>query len=464
MAVGSAGLDALIALASAGSSDSGGIAGGTFAFEACVGEDGGFSGARALVACGALAPLRAQLESRDAGVAQRSVAALATMVRAGADLAEEVLDEPTLKRMVHAAGGGAGKGAGGWLAVQTAAAGLLGDAGALNGSLADTVVDAGSVAPLAELARSEDDRAASTALGALARLSSHSDSTAMRVAACDGVVSTLARALAERPVRARGAAAARLAMELCRRTPELTATVTIDGGAQALVRHAADAHAMPSGVCALSAVGHAAAFSTEGSRLLIECGAPLALVNVLAAEPPPGPNAAGAAAWACAALARHGAEGARPLAQAGALPALLRACESQRNATARRTAQEAALEIVRNCGVLAPIEALVDVATPAVILEEALARFVVGLAEGDANSAAGSTSKTLAAAAAARMSFVTSGALMRLMEVRKKRIGQLSEAAAVHISTISACFPEGLRSYYASGRRPTSMRTDPVVA
>lgn len=63
-------------------------------------------------------------------------------------------------------------------------------------------------------------------------------------------------------------------MELCRRTPELAAQVCgAHGGAQALVRHAADAHRTPAGVCTLSALGHVASFSAGGARLLVTCGA-----------------------------------------------------------------------------------------------------------------------------------------------------------------------------------------------
>lgn len=61
------------------------------------------------------------------------------------------------------------------------------------------------------------------------------------------------------------------------------------------------------------------------------------------------------------------------------LPPLLRAAEQQRSAATRRAAREAALETVRACGVLEPIEALIDAAVPAALLEEALARFAEGL-------------------------------------------------------------------------------------
>lgn len=56
------------------------------------------------MACGALSPLRAQLEGPDSGVVRRALEALAVVVRAGEDMAAEVLDGATLERVVHHAG------------------------------------------------------------------------------------------------------------------------------------------------------------------------------------------------------------------------------------------------------------------------------------------------------------------------------------------------------------------------
>lgn len=80
-----------------------------------------------------------------------------------------------------------------WLAVRSAAAGLLGDAGALSEGLAESVVAAGGVAPLSALATGGGESEAAVALEALARLSRHADSTAAAVAAGGGVVAAIAK-------------------------------------------------------------------------------------------------------------------------------------------------------------------------------------------------------------------------------------------------------------------------------
>ncbi len=73
--------------------------------------------------------------------------------------------------------------------------------------------------------------------------------------------------------------------------------------------------------------------------------------------------------------------------------------------------------------------------------------FQGGLGAGG-NAAASGSGGAASRAAAARLSFVTSGALARLQEVRARRAEGLSEAARVHLAAICACFPEGVHDYY----------------
>ena len=127
-------------------------------------------------------------------------------------------------------------------------------------------------------------------------------------------------------------------------------------------------------------------------------------------------DVAAAAAWALGCIARHGTPTASVLAKNGAIGALLRCyagVQADRHLTLREKAKASLKSLIRKCGGLETIDALVSAETPGPILRHVLSEFAERLGKD----------------VAAKRAFVTSGGLMRLQGVLRAHEKDVAAAA-----------------------------------
>ena len=262
-------------------------------------------------------------------------------------------------------------------------------------------------------------RARATAFAAAAEMARHADALALAVRDA-GVLREALVGCCERsdafPVEA---AATREAATACLRalaskTPEL-ATSLIEAGAAASLT---DSLAMEKGgkraALAAQTLGFLADY--KPSTALSVCGVDGGRALVRCLESAETGDVAAAAAWALGCIARHGTPTASVLAKNGAIGALLRCyagVQADRHLTLREKAKASLKSLIRKCGGLETIDALVSAETPGPILRHVLSEFAERLGKD----------------VAAKRAFVTSGGLMRLQGVLRAHEKDVAAAA-----------------------------------
>ena len=262
-------------------------------------------------------------------------------------------------------------------------------------------------------------RARATAFAAAAEMARHADALALAVRDA-GVLREALVGCCERsdafPVEAaatREAATASL-RALASKTPEL-ATSLIEAGAAASLT---DSLAMEKGgkraALAAQTLGFLADY--KPSTALSVCGVDGGRALVRCLESAETGDVAAAAAWALGCIARHGTPTASVLAKNGAIGALLRCyagVQADRHLTLREKAKASLKSLIRKCGGLETIDALVSAETPGPILRHVLSEFAERLGKD----------------VAAKRAFVTSGGLMRLQGVLRAHEKDVAAAA-----------------------------------
>lgn len=233
--------------------------------------------------------------------------------------------------------------------------------------------------------------------------------------------------------------AALLLHECVRKTPELCGKTVADGGMACVARNLqledGHANALPT----VLALGCVADFSVALSVQGVKVGATKEVIRYLRGDVEEKVRVA--AAWTVARLARHGAEVAQPMAAAGVLAPLLEmykwSCRDEGDPIMKAKAKEALKEVVHCCGDLQALEPLLDVETPGEILRHVLAEFASGLPK----------------SVPMKRSFVTSGALMRMLRLAKDLMRlqhvTLENRSAAFVQQIAALFPPDVVSYYS---------------
>ena len=262
-------------------------------------------------------------------------------------------------------------------------------------------------------------RARATAFAAAAEMARHADALALAVRDA-GVLREALVGCCERsdafPVEAAATreAATALLRALASKTPEL-ATSLIEAGAAASLT---DSLAMEKGgkraALAAQTLGFLADY--KPSTALSVCGVDGGRALVRCLESAETGDVAAAAAWALGCIARHGTPTASVLAKNGAIGALLRCyagVQADRHLTLREKAKASLKSLIRKCGGLETIDALVSAETPGPILRHVLSEFAERLGKD----------------VAAKRAFVTSGGLMRLQGVLRAHEKDVAAAA-----------------------------------
>ena len=280
--------------------------------------------------------------------------------------------------------------------------------------------------------------ARAAAFAAAAEMAKHGDELARAVRDA-GVVPDLLLGCCEARVEFPGeAAATREAATACLRalagkTPELNEAL-IEAGAVASLTVSLE---MEKGGkrAALAAQTLGCLADAEPSAATAMCGGDGGRALVRCLERAETGDVATAAAWALGCIARHGTPTASALAENGAIRALLRCyagAQADRHPTLREKAEASLESLIRKCGGLETIDALVSTETPGPILRHVLSELAERLGKD----------------VAVKRAFVTRGGLVRMQGVLRAHEKDAAAAAkgdvggGVGVATSSAAIGE----------------------
>jgi len=392
------------------------------------------SHATAVLNADVLPALQKQLAAVDPNTKEATVKLINTLVAADMSTCSEIMTPQTIQDMVfnlHLPETSD--------ALKSAITHNLADTASLSASMAQRVVDTKGLAPITALLHSPQasTRLKTACLLALGQVAKHSDALAETVMQQD-VERPAMECLLDPGSPAVRLNAALLIHEVARKTPELCTKILADGGVACLGKHlrteAGGRNALPT----VLTLGAAADFRLTVSLQAVKTGAAQELVRYLASDVEKDVQVA--AAWAVSRLASYSADTARPLAAAGVLPPLLAMYTDNRATLVKERAKQGLKEVVYNCQDLSALEPLVDASTPAEVLRHVLTVFA----------------EALPASVQCKRNFVTSGALMRMLQLQKNLPPDetLDSRAKESIVTISLQFPEDVVSYYRGSAAP----------
>lgn len=225
---------------------------------------------------------------------------------------------------------------------------------------------------------------------------------------------------------------ATLVREICKHSVELATLVVNNNGAPALVEYITNArgNARLPGILAIGFIGQ---FHEKLAMAVVVAHSVAPLRDALQNESLHYVQAA--AAWAIGQLGRHSPVHAKHIADANALPLLIKletSPESSEELTLK--ASRALRSVLQKCVHLPALEAVLSVAPPE-ILQHVVKQFA----------------KVLPNDAPARKLFVTSGGLKKVQEIKADDGSELQES----IDAINAAFPPEVVKYYSPGYSET---------
>ena len=263
-------------------------------------------------------------------------------------------------------------------------------------------------------------RARATAFAAAAEMARHADALALAVRDAGIVPDALLGCCETNDSFVPEAAATREAATACLRalaskTPELAESLIEAGAAASLTDSLSLEKGGKRAALAAQTLGFLADYKPSTAAAVCGADGGRALVSCL--ERAETGDVAAAAAWALGCVARHGTNTASVLAKNGAIRALL-SCyagvQADRHTTLREKAKASLKALIKKCGGLETIDALVSAETPGPILRHVLSEFAERLGKD----------------VAAKRAFVTSGGLMRLQGVLRAHEKDKDAAAA----------------------------------
>jgi 3-methyladenine DNA glycosylase AlkD len=292
--------------------------------------------------------------------------------------------------------------------------------------LAQTVVDAGAIAHLAQMILNPDAKLKRQVFSALAQIAKHSVDLAEMVVEAE-IFPAVLSCLKDPDSYVRKNTAT-LIREIAKHSPELAQLIVNAGGCAALVDYIQETRSnvrLPAIMC----LGYIAAHSESLAMSVIVSNGVQQLANALAAEQED--HIQSAICWTIGQVGRHTPEHAKAIAQANLLLKLLR-CFMRTDASddLQSKAKKALKNVLQRCVQLEALEPLLHEAPPN-ILKYVIAQF----------------SKILPHNAKARKSFVTSGGLKKLQEIR----AEPGSALAEYVHAINSCYPEEIVKYYSPG-------------
>jgi len=381
--------------------------------------------AQAVVDSGAMDALTLCLDEFDPSVKEAASWALGYVARHTKDLAQTVVDAGAVPLLV--------------LCFQEPdfplkriAASSLADICKHSPDLAQVVVDAGAVTLLAAELSSGDVPLKRQVCSCLSQIAKHSVDLAEVVVEAD-IFPRILNCLKDTDEFVRKNAAT-LIREIARHTPDLAKLIMNAGGVDAMVGYIVEARGnnrLPGIMC----LGYISAFSESlALAVVVSKGIP-PLKDALINEPEDHLKAA--AAWSLGQIGRHSPDHARALAEADVLRRLLAVYLHQDSSEDLITKAKRSLKsVVQKCTFLVALEPLLE--APPNILKYVVEQFA----------------RVLPTDAAARRSFVQSGGLQKILEVKAESGSKLQD----YIGEIRELYPPEIIQYYSPNFAETLLR------
>jgi hypothetical protein len=312
------------------------------------------------------------------------------------------------------------------IALKRIAASSISDIAKHSTELAQTVVDAGAIAHLAQMILNPDAKLKRQIFSALSQIAKHSVDLAEMVVEAEIFPASFACLKDSDEYVKKNCAT--LIREVAKHTPELAQLIVNSGGIAAIVDFIGNNRGnirLP-GVMMLGYVG---AHTENLAMAVIVSKGVVQLALTLAEEKEDHLRAA--AAWALGQIGRHTPEHAKAVALANVLPRLLQFyLKDDSTEDLQQKCKKALKNILQKCVHLPALEPLLHDAPPN-ILKHVVAQF----------------SKVLPHDTNARRLFVTSGGLKKIQEIKLEEGSPLAE----YINTINNCYPEEIVKYYSPG-------------
>lgn len=365
--------------------------------------------AQAVVDSGALEALVNCLEEFDPSVKEAAAWALGYIARHTKELAQTVVDAGAVPLLVLCFQEPE-------LTLKRISASALSDICKHSPELAQTVVDAGAVSLLAKDISHNDAPLKRQVCSCLAQIAKHSVDLAEDI---------------DEFVRKNAATCIR---EIARHTPDLAKLIVNAGGVAAMVDYITEARGN-NRLPGIMTLGYIAAFSeTLALAVVVSKGIP-PLKDALINEPEDHLKAA--SAWSLGQIGRHSPDHARALAEADVLRRLLAVYLHQDSSEDLRTKAKRALKsVIQKCTHLPALEPLLE--APPNILKYVVQQFA----------------KVLPSDLNARKSFVQSGGLQKIQEVKAEVGSKLHD----YIEEINMLYPPEIVQYYSPNYAETLLK------
>jgi len=313
------------------------------------------------------------------------------------------------------------------LALKRIAASALSDICQHSAELAQTVVDAGAIAHLAQMILNPDAKLRRQILSALSQISKHSVELAELVVEAEVFPGVLTCLKSDDSYVVKNTAT--LMRDIAKHTPELAQLIVNAGGVAAIVDMLSSSPHKQGSVrlSAIMMLGYVAAHAEKLAMAVIVSRAVNQLAIALAEEKEDHVKAA--AAWSLGQVGRHSPEHSKAVAVANVLPRLLHLYLNENSSDDLQLKSKKALKnILQKCTHLPALEPLLHDAPPD-ILKHVIAQY----------------SKVLPHDAKARRLFTTSGGLKKVQEMSAEEGSELSQ----HIAAVRRCFPDEILKYYS---------------
>lgn len=384
--------------------------------------------AQSVVDAGALDCLVDCLSEFEPAVKEGAAWALAQIARHNAELAQSVVDAGAIPQLILCLQEPE-------LSLKRISSSCLCEIAKHTLPLAQAVVDASAVIYLAPLIKHPDAKLKRQACAALTQIAKHSVDLAEVVVEAE-IFPKILTTLKDPDAIVRKNAAT-LIREIAKNSQELARLVVNVSGHAALIDYTNESrgNARLSGIMALGYIG---AFSDTLALAIIVHQGVVPLKAALVNEPEDYIKAA--AAWSLGQIGKHTADHAKALAQIDVFRKLIEVYADERSSEDLKTkAQRALKSVITKCTYLPALEPLLH-NTPHKILKYVLQQFA----------------KVLPNDPTGRKSFVTSGGLQKVQELRVDESSNLD--LMEYITTINGCFPEEIIHYYSPGYSETLLK------
>mmetsp|Transcript_56160 Transcript_56160/g.130772 ORF Transcript_56160/g.130772 Transcript_56160/m.130772 type:complete len:509 (+) Transcript_56160:153-1679(+) len=372
--------------------------------------------AQAVVESGALAALVTCLWEFDPSVKEAAAWALGYVARHNRDLAQTVADAGAVPLLVLCFQEPE-------LPLKRIAGSALSDICKHASDLAQLVVGKGAVSLLAKDISHNDEALKRQVCSCLAQIAKHSAELAETVVEAE-IFPRILSCLKDDDEYVRKNAATCI-REIAHHTPALAKLIVDAGGVAAVVDYVVEARGN-NRLPGIMTLGYVAGFSENLALAVIGSKGIPPLKDALINEPEDHLKAA--AAWSLGQLGRHTADHARALAEADVLRRLLAVYLYQDSSDDLKTKAKRALKgVIQKCTLLTALEPLLD-APPNIL------KYVVQ-----------QLTKVLPSNMDARRSFIQSGGLQKIQEVRAEMGSKLQDS----IDEINMLYPQDIVHYYS---------------